>query len=358
MKILIFAGGSGTRLWPLSRKKLPKQFKKIFDGKSTIQLAFERVEKTFGNHNIYVSTNEGYISLVKDQIPQLPASNIVGEPVKRDLAAAIGYNFVRLKKKGYNGPVAILWADHLMKNVDSFLEVLKKGEVLLTEDSDRFVFIGERPRYAENNLGWIHVGEDLDDGSLSFIEWIYKPSTERCDEIFESGEWLWNPGYFIVDLDFVLGLYEELMPDMYSQLMVIAESIGTVRESDVLEEIYPQMESISFDKAIIEKVPPEKAVVLRTDMGWADPGTLYALKEALVGNNGKNLSKGLTYELDTSDSVVINEESSKLVATVGLENMIVVNTKDALLVVHKDDVVNISGLVKTLGKDPVLKEFI
>jgi len=131
MKVIIFAGGSGTRLWPLSRKKLPKQFKKIFGGKSTLQLAVERIEKTFGIHNIFISTNDNYIPLVKEQIPQIPTSNMVGEPAKRNLAAAIGYNFILLRKKGYQGPVAILWADHLMKNVPSFLEVLKKGKALI-----------------------------------------------------------------------------------------------------------------------------------------------------------------------------------------------------------------------------------
>lgn len=358
MKIVIFAGGAGTRLWPLSRKKLPKQFKKIFDGKSTLQMAVERIEKTFGTNNIYISTNEGYVSLVKDQVPQVPASNIVGEPVKRDLAAAIGYNFIRLRKKGYHGPVAILWADHLMKNVSDFIDVLRKGELLINENPRRFVFIGERPRYAENNLGWIHLGGKNPDGSFIYKDWIYKPSVEKCNQMFASGEWVWNPGYFIVDLDFVLELYEEYQPKMYSKLREIEEAVGTVDETEVLSEVYPDMEAIHFDNAIVEKVPSDQAVVLKTDMGWADPGTLYALKEALVGNNGKNLSKGITYEMNTSDSVVINEEKDKLLATIGLRDMIVVNTDDALLVLHKDDVVNISDLVKKLAEDDRLREYI
>lgn len=358
MKILIFAGGSGTRLWPLSRKKLPKQFKKIFEGRSTLQLAVERIEKTFGTNNIYISTNENYVSLVKEQVPQVPATNIVGEPIKRDLAAAIGYNFIRLRKKGYQGPVAILWADHLMNNVDSFLDVLRRGEVLINEDPRRLVFIGEKPRYAENNLGWIHLGEKLEDGSFEYIEWLYKPSVKKCNQMFKSGEWVWNPGYFIVDLNFVLDLYKKLQPKMYEKLIEIEKGVGTVDETDVLNEIYPTMEALHFDKAIAEKIPSDQAVVLKTDMGWADPGTLYALKEALVGNSGKNLSKGNTYEMETSDSVVINEEENKLLATIGLKEMIVVNTKDALLVVHKDDVVDISDLVKKLSKSEEFKKYV
>jgi len=358
MRIIIFAGGVGTRLWPLSRKKLPKQFIKIFEGKSTLQLAIERIEETFGIRNIYISTNENYISLVKEQVPQIPVSNVVGEPIKRNLAAAIGYNFIRLRKEGYQGSVAILWADHLMKNVPGFLAVLKEGEALVKENPDRFVLIGERPRYPENNLGWIHLGDKRSDDSYEFLEWVYKPSVEKCSEIFESGEWVWNPGYFVVDLNYVLSLYEELMPEMYKKLVEIYRAIGTVEENEVLGNIYPTLESISFDKAILEKLPSERAVVLKTDMGWADPGTLYALKEALVGDDGKNLSTGITYEMNTRDSVVINEDEDKLLATIGLKNMVVVNTKDALLVVHKDDVINISDLVKELEKDRDLSKFI
>jgi mannose-1-phosphate guanylyltransferase len=358
MKILIFAGGSGTRLWPLSRRNLPKQFRKMFNGKSTLQLAVERIEKTFGTNNIFISTNEKYISILKDQVPQIQNSNIVGEPVRRDLAPAIGYNFIRLKKMGYSGPVAILWADHLMENVANFLDVLKKGELLVSETPKRLVFIGEKPRYAENNLGWIHLGKELKEGSYEYKEWYYKPPLDKCKEMFASGEWVWNPGYFIVDLDNILSLYKEFVPQMYAGLEEIGKVVGTVKENEVLQKIYPELEAIDFDKAILEKVPSQQAVVLKTNMGWSDPGTLYALKEALVGNEGKNLSKGNTYESQTEDSVVINEDAEKLLVTLGLKNMLVINTKDVLLVVHKDDVINISGLVKELESQENYEKYI
>lgn len=358
MKIIIFAGGSGTRLWPLSRKNLPKQFKKMFDGKSTIQMAVDRIEKPFGTYNIYISTNENYASMAKEQMPQIPSSNIVGEPTKRDLAPAIGYNFMRLKKQGYSGPVAILWSDHLMNNVDNFVKILKKGEDLIRKDPKRLIFIGEKARYAENNLGWIHVGKELEEGVHEFIEWKYRPDIVECEAIFKSGEWMWNPGYWIVDLDYVLSLYKKFMPEMYKKLEKIGESVGTIKENEVLKKVYPTMQSISFDNAIVEKVPSKGAVVLAADMGWADPGTLYALKEALVGNHGKNYTQGLTVEMDTKDSLIINEEQDKLVATIGLDETVVVNTKDALLVVKKENVREISKLLDKIEKDKKLKKFI
>lgn len=355
MKFVIFAGGTGTRLWPLSRKKLPKQFKKIFNKKSTLQLAVERIKGKFDVSDIYISTNQAYVPLVKEQLPTLPDSHIVGEPEKRNVGPAVGYNLIRLRKEGYCGPVAILWADHLMDNVDNFVEVLKKGETLVKENPDRLVFIGERPRYPESNLGWIHVGAEIKKGEYEFKAWCYKPSLEKCNQMFASGQWYWNPGYFVVDLEFTLNLYETYVPEMYQQLVEIERALKTSEQEKTIERIYPQLDSIHFDR-IIEKVPPDQAVVLCTDLGWSDPGTFYAFKEVLAGSGRENATQGLTVELCTTDSLIINEEKEKLVATVGLDGMIVVNTPEVLLVVHKDDVSKVTELVKKMEKTE-LKRF-
>ena len=223
MKILIFAGGTGTRMWPLSRRSFPKQFIKMFDGKSTLELAVDRV-KVFGIENIYVSTLQEYISMVKKDVPSLKTKNIIGEPDLRNVAPAIGYNLVRLRAQGYKGPVAILWADHLMKNKDNFLEILRKGRDLVKENSEQIVFFGEKPRFANNNLGWIHIGKQLQPGVHKFTEWHYKPPVKECNKMFKSGEWLWNPGYFLMDLDFALSLYETLQPKMYKKLVKIEKA--------------------------------------------------------------------------------------------------------------------------------------
>ncbi|MBN1464023.1 MAG: mannose-1-phosphate guanylyltransferase [Paludibacteraceae bacterium] len=357
MKILIFAGGAGTRLWPLSRKDSPKQLKKLFNSHSTLQLAVDRVEKDFGTHNIYISTNEKYTSEVKKQLPQIPNSNIIGEPEKRDLAAAIGFNFIRLRKLGYRGPIAILWSDHLMENPKDFIEVLKKGERLILENPKRLVFVGEHPRYPENNLGWIHVGKEINDGVFEFIEWKYRPPVEDCKKMFASGNWKWNPGYFIVDIDFVLELYEKLIPKMYKTLVEIENAIGTVNENEVLQKLYPNMESLHFDNAIVEKVPAKQAVVIDANMGWSDPGTLYALKEALTEKEKENFVKGLAYTYETQDSLIINEDKEKLVATLGLSGMVIINTEDVLLVVHKERVKEITELIRDLNKNKKLIKY-
>jgi len=357
MKVIVFAGGAGTRLWPLSRKNSPKQFGKIFNGHSTLQLAVERIANEFAYDDIYISTNERYVATVKQQLPKIPAGNIIAEPEKRDVAPAVGYNFVSLKKAGYSGSVAILWADHLIKNSTSFIWALREGEKIVKREPQKFVMIGEKPRYAESNLGWIKMGKKLKEKLYEFKAWKYRPELNECRRMFASGEWVWNPGYWVVDLDFTLSLYQKYVPEMYRQLLVIGESLGTIREAKTLRTVYPQLEETNFDNAIVERLPPESAVVLTPSMGWSDPGTLYALKEALTEKTSDNLERGQIVGMENRDCLFINEEEKKVLSGIGLEGMIVVNTADAILIVPKDQVSKVKELVKKLENNPHLKKY-
>ncbi|PJA37726.1 hypothetical protein CO181_02330 [candidate division WWE3 bacterium CG_4_9_14_3_um_filter_43_9] len=352
MHVLIFAGGAGTRLWPLSRKNTPKQFEKVFNGKSTLQLTVDRVAPTFSFENIYISTNEKYVAIVKEQIPEIPTHNIIAEPAKRDVAPALGYNLMHLKKTGGKGPVAIIFSDHLMKNVTEFIKALKTGEKLVRRNPKRIVFIGNKARYVEPNLGWIQVGKKLKKDMYEYKGWIYRPPLEECKKMFASRKWIWNLGYWVLDLDFTISLYHKYAPQMYQKLKKIEELIGTNKEYRILKKIYPTMQSISLDNAIIEKLKSEakEAIVLTPDLGWSDPGTLYALKEALQDSPQANVSRGEVLSLDSQDCLIFNYESNKIVTTVGLSGYILVNMNDALIVVKKEDVPKVKKLVELLEK--------
>ncbi len=340
MKLIIFAGGIGTRLWPLSRENSPKQFDKIFNNKSTLQLAIERLKSKFSINDILVQTLENYVPIIKEQISDLPSSNIILEPSRRNLGPAVCLSVLELKKRSYNGPMAILWADHLMERPEEFVNALSAAEQLIEEDDQRFVFLAEKARFANNNLGWIHIGEKIDAKKnfdcFSFRGWRYKPEIEECNKMYKSGEYFWNPGYFVTSVNFLEEQYRILAPKTYQ----------AIKSGN-----YQEAEAVHFDRAIIEKVDLSRAVILKTDMGWSDPGTLYALKEALASSSDETIKKGNVAAMKCSDSLIYNLEDKKLVAAIGLNGMIVVNTDDALIVLPKEEVVNITNLVNRLREE-------
>lgn len=340
MKLVIFAGGIGSRMWPLSRENAPKQFDKIFGGKSTLQLAISRVKKDFGMENIYIQTVANFKDQVLSQIPGILEENIIVEPARRNLAPAVCLATLRLKEAGYEGPMALLWADHLMKRPDEFVSALKTGEKLIRKKPDRFVFLAEKPRFANNNLGWVKTGKTLgginSHSYFTFEGWKYKPEALDCREMFDSGEWFWNPGYFITSVGFLYSQYEDLAAHILDK---------------VKEGCYEEAEKTSFDRAIVEKVNLENAVVVKTNMEWSDPGTLYALKEALETEKEENVIQGEVATINSRDCLLYNFEQDKILAGIGLDGLVVVNTPDALVVVSKDEVVNITSLVNQLKEE-------
>lgn len=357
MKLIIFAGGSGRRLWPISRQKSPKQFEPIIGKKSTLQLAVDRVSGAYGSENIFISTNEKYVEIVQNQLSDIPPENVIGEPTRRDLAAAVGLAVSHLAaatdpKEQANEPIAILWGDNYMDQVENFLAVMQAAETLLQQKKADILFIGETPRFANNQLGWIGLGAEhgrVDDQPYyGFQSLTYRPPLDVCQRMFAEGTHVWNTGYFVTTLGFVQSMYQEHQPQMWQQLSQIQAAIGQNNYTEVLHSIYPQLEVMSFDDAILQYVPSERALVLHNEMGWSDPGTLYALKEAVNPDPEANVSKGLVKLDDSQDCLVYNYEDNKLVAVIGLDGMIVVNTEDAILVVHKDQIPLVKQMVNSL----------
>lgn len=354
MKLIIFAGGSGRRLWPISRQKSPKQFEPIIGDKSTLQLAFERVEPLYGAENIFISTNQKYVDIIRQQIPQMPAQNVIGEPMRRDLAAAVGLAVTHLSnatpdEQIEEETIAILWGDNYMENVGIFREVLQKAENLLNQKKADILFMGETPRFANNNLGWIGLGEKKGEVNgrsyYGFNSLTYRPPLAECQEMFKNQTHVWNTGYFVTTLGFVRQQYAKHTPEMWQKLSQIETTIGTDAYEETLQTYYPQLDEISFDDAILTHINPTRALVLHGEMGWSDPGTLYALKEAVAPDEMSNAVQGLVIDKDSKDCLIYNYEDDKLVAAVGLEGMVVVNTKDAVLVVHKDQIPLVKKLV-------------
>lgn len=349
MKAVIFAGGVGTRMWPLSRKKSPKQFEKIIKGQSTLQLAVEQLRPDFDWKNIFISTGYQYETIVRDQIPQIPKNNVITEPEMRDVAAAIGYVSGILAKDNPDQPFAIRWSDHLISKVDVFKNALKVGGEYIAKHPDQILFIGQKARFPSQNLGWIQHGQpvvSIDNFKIhQFKAWHYRPSLRVAKKYFASTSHSWNPGYFIATPKFIMDQYKRFMPTMHQNLIKLQKSFDKNNHNTLLKRIYPKLEKISFDNAILEQLEPEKAVVLTTDMGWSDIGAWEALKEALQSKQNENITHGKTFEHKTKDSLVYNY-TNKLVTTVDLNGMLVVVTDDVIMVCPQDSVPEIKKVVR------------
>jgi mannose-1-phosphate guanylyltransferase len=349
MKIVIFAGGTGRRLWPISRRRSPKQFEPIIGSESTVQLATKRLRAAYDLKDVFVSTNQEYVSILRKQLHGIPEENFISEPERRDLAAAVGLATVQLLRRfGPDETIAIVWGDNYMTEESTFLRLLATADRLIGSARARIVFIGETARFANNNLGWIRLGRQSGEIEgqpyFDFEAWVYRPSLEECKKMFAAGDSVWNTGYFVTSTGFIADSYRTYQPDLWAAIEEIGASIGSDSYEATLSSIYPQLEVASFDDAIVRHIDQSHAAVLHGTMGWSDPGTLYALKESIEPALDANVERGLVRPHKSTDCLLYNYDDDKLLAVAGLEGMIVVNTDDALLVVHKDNI----GLVKEL----------
>lgn len=351
MKVVFFAGGVGTRLWPISRRNSPKQFEKIIGDKSTLQLGIDRVLPISKAEDIYISTGETYRDIIYNQLPEIPKDNIILEPAVRDVGAAVGLIAAIFSKISPNEPFVILWSDHLVREVENFQKILITAESILKKDPSKIIFLGQSSRFASENLGWIEQGKRVDsvDGVVihEFKSLHYRPSGEDAKKFHESEKHSWNPGYFVSTGAHLFGLYKKYAPEMARELEQIAAAYGSDNFTSLINEKYPELEKISFDNLILEKLGDGDGYVIGADIGWSDIGAWEALKEALSERKEENVTKGKVLLEDVTDSITYNY-TEKMVVGIDLDNMIVVNTEDVLLVCPKDSVPKIKKLVESL----------
>ncbi|KKU83087.1 hypothetical protein A2973_00500 [Candidatus Gottesmanbacteria bacterium RIFCSPLOWO2_01_FULL_49_10] len=352
MNAVIFAGGVGTRLWPLSRKKSPKQFEKIIGNKSTLQLAADRLQPDFSWENVYVSTGEAYVSIVQNQLPKLPPDHVIGEPEMRDVGPAVGLMTAILAQTAPEEPMVILWSDHLVRREALFRKILRVAGDRMKKDPDKVVFVAQKPRFASENLGWIEYGkEEVKEEEIAFhafVDFQYRPDKATAQRYFTSGYHAWNLGYFVTTPRFLLSQYKRFVPNVYEGLSRIADAWQTPRYGDLLREIYPTLEKIHFDNAILEKLDPSQALVISENIEWSDIGAWEALKEALEHSQDKNVTQGKVLLTQTEDCLVYNY-TDQLVVTIDVDGIFVVNTKDVVLVCRKDSVPKIKKLVESMS---------
>jgi mannose-1-phosphate guanylyltransferase len=352
MKIVIFAGGVGTRLWPLSRKKSPKQFEKIVGDLSTLQYGVKKLFPGIDPEDVYISTGKKYRNIIEAQLPEIPRENIIVEPEMRDVGPAVGLVTAIFSKIAPDESMAILWGDHLVKNEQAFKSMLFAADAMVQKNNDSIVFLAQSPRFANQNLGWIEYDIKASEHFLGYdihnlLDFKYRPDIELAEKYTVSGQHAWNLGYFITKPRFLWEQFVKYAPELSSELSKIRDAYGTLNYGRVLNDVYPKLEKISFDNAVLEKIPAAHGKVIVSDIGWSDVGAWEALKEALEKSKDDVVIKGEVVEVGCKDSLIMDYQGKKLVVGIDLEDMIVVNTDDVLIVSKKSSASKIKKLVES-----------
>lgn len=359
MKFVIRAGGVGTRLWPFSRQKQPKQFH-VFEGDRTmLQDAFHRVDAIASAEDRYVSTGAAHGALVREQLPDLDMDHLIVEPALRNTGPAVGLECVLLEHHTPGCVIASLGSDHHIGRPDEFCRVLRAAEEALVSYPDSLILVGVKPWCAETGYGYIQKGSVFHEvegepiyGVSGFKE---KPDADTAQSYFDSGEFLWNSNMFVWRADAVLRLFEEFEPDLYNGLMMIKDALDTPDANRVLEEIYPTLKAIAVDNAILERA--DKVAVIEADIDWSDIGSWGAMSDVLPTDDANNLLNGKVLQIDTRDTTVYGQ-TDKLIALVGVENLVVIETEDAILICPRDQTQRVRDVVMRLGDDEQLKDYL
>lgn len=342
---LIMAGGRGERFWPKSRKNMPKQFLSLTDdGKTMIQLTVERILPLVAMEDIFVVTNRDYRELVHRQLPELPEENILCEPVGRNTAPCIGLGAVHMEKKYGDAVMIVLPSDHLIKYNTIFLNTLSDA-CETAEQGGSLVTLGITPDSPETGYGYIKFQPETTLGRAFAVErFVEKPNLETAKEYLASEQYLWNSGMFIWKVSTILENLERYLPETAAGLRRIGEAVGTEQEEPVLEREFQSFSSESIDYGVMEKA--ENIYIYTGAFGWDDVGSWLAVGRIKKSNEFGNIVDGNAVTVETKNTII--QGGGKLIAAVGLENMIVVDTEDALLICDQDHAGDIKKVLENL----------
>ena len=356
MKYVIRAGGIGTRLWPFSRSDRPKQFHAMAGERTMLQDALERLAPIAAPEDVYVSTGKPMVELVREQLPQLPAENLIVEPALRNTGPAVGLECALLEARHPGCVVASLGSDHFIGRPDQFRRLLVAAEQAAEEHPEFLFTLGVKPTRVETGYGHICMGKKLWNvegvGVHEVEEFTEKPDLERAKEYTASGRYLWNSNLFVWKAGTVLDLFSRFEPEMYETLVRIQRADGDA--TALVEEEYPKLKQIAIDNAIIERA--DHVATIEADIDWGDIGSWAALTDVIATDADGNLFSGDLLSIDSSN-VTAYGFKGKLIALVGVDDLVVVDTPDAMLVCRKDQAQRVKEILERLNDDETLHRF-
>ncbi len=352
----VMAGGSGTRLWPMSRAGLPKQLIPFIRGQSLLQVAVDRLAGLVAEERQFICTGEKYRQQVLTALPGLADDQILGEPEGRDTLAAVGLPAVVAMQEDPDAIMAVFTADHLIEPVEDFQRRVEVAYRIVEERPNTLVTFGIQPTYAATGFGYVEMGEPLAGFNQAFhtVRFVEKPDAKTAEAYVASGRYAWNSGMFVWRAATLLECIGRYKPLVHAGLLEIGRAWGTSRQADVLQAVYPTLEKISVDFAVMEPASTDTAVDVATvamPVRWLDVGSWPAYGETLKPDEaGNRTACDRAILLDARNNLIVGNERDHLVAAVGVENLVIIHTPDATLICHRDHAQKIKQLYEAVAE--------
>jgi len=332
----ILAGGLGTRFWPKSRASLPKQFLDILNtGETLIQSAYKRYGSFIAPENIFIITTDEYVDIVQKQLPEIPPENILAEPSRKNTAPCVAYMSFKLLQKDPSAALIIAPSDHVVTDTKTFEQLSLKG-LAFAKKQHAFVTLGIKPTYPNTGYGYIQydTSPQSERNVFKVKTFTEKPDLELAKTFLASGDFLWNAGIFIWKVKNIITAFEKHLPEMYEVFASEKEKFNTDEEKEAVEQIYPQCTNISIDFGIMEKA--DNVYIIPASFGWSDLGTWNSAWENMERDYLGNAVAGKNVMVIDATKCMVHADNGKLMVLQGLDDFIVVDTKDALLICKKD----------------------
>lgn len=332
---VILAGGKGRRLWPCSREQHPKQFVDFFGtGRTLLQQTYDRMAAIFPKDHIYVCTNAAYLRLVGEQLPDLPADNVLAEPIHRNTAPCVAWAVHRIGHLQPDATVLVTPSDQIVLNEPSFGKSVAAG-LAFVADSDRLLTLGVRPTRPEPGYGYIQLGDPVGQDVCKVQSFTEKPERDFARMFLESGEFYWNTGLFLGSVRSLTACFSRLLPVVLRNLDRQSPSWTVAEENAFVNDNFPSYPNVSMDTCVLEK--SENTYVMRCDFGWADVGTWHSVYEAMQKREGDNVVIDSDVMVDNAHNNVVRLPKGKLAVINGLDGFIVAEQDNVLLICRKED---------------------
>jgi len=347
---IVMAGGSGTRFWPKSRRNSPKQLLRLHGDASMLQQTVARVAPLVPPERVYVITGADQAEAVRAQLPEVPADQVVAEPCPRDTAPCVGLAAEIVARRDPDGTMIVMPADHVIEPQETFLKTVRAAVGVIDDDPSAFVTFGIRPTRAETGYGYIERGESLGaPGGIALnrvAQFREKPDRATAEAFLADGRFAWNSGIFLWRARAILDALAAHKPDLAAALDRVGKSLGTPEAGAVLAREFPSMEKVPIDKAVMERAGNVR--VLEVVYDWNDVGDWRALTALVPADAAGNTVQGPVYAVDTRDSIIV-ADGGGLIATLGVEGLVVVQSGGATLIARKDQLDKLKSLVEGLG---------